>query len=144
MPVSESAVSGLSLLESLGVDSCDWVAIIRNWRGGRTASSLIHACSFIAYSWPVVEGFKWLVSHSHLVEDAELDIGESDMLNGNGVVLMSRHGWSQKRVWCGFSLLSPGDYYIFFHKEVAGIDHDPICYQRLSLIRFHSSLYPSS
>jgi hypothetical protein len=43
-------------------------------------------------------------------------------------------------VWCGFSLWLPGDYYVFFHEEAAGIDHDPIGYQRLSPIRPHSSL----
>ena len=56
--VGEPAVSGLSLLESLGVDNGDWIAIIGNWRRGRTASSSIHACSFIAYSWLMVEGLE--------------------------------------------------------------------------------------
>ena len=57
-PVGESAVSGLSLLESLGVDNGDWVAIIGNWRGGRTTSSSIRTCSLIVYSWLVVEGLE--------------------------------------------------------------------------------------
>ena len=33
----------------------DWVAIIGNWRRGRMASSSVCACSFIVYSWLMVE-----------------------------------------------------------------------------------------
>jgi hypothetical protein len=48
-PVGESAVSGLSLLESLGVDGYNWVAI--RGEGGQLLHQFMHAPLSCILGW---------------------------------------------------------------------------------------------